>query len=112
MWFYILFTLYAIELVTLFGGMVYVSELWLKRTVYINPHLQGARLKWAAIIPFGWFIYIYTDAYAVWDICRAIDVNTPDMQDALFQKSLRELLSLFIGVITILVLIGYKFGDK
>jgi len=112
MWFHVLFTLYAIELVTLFAGMVYVSELWLKRTTYINPHLSGSRLKWAALIPFGWFVYMYTDAYAVWDLCKEINTDLPDMQEALKQKAFREALSLFVGVITILVLSGYKFGDK
>ena len=112
MWFYVLFTLYAIELVTLFAGMVYVSELWLKRTTHINPHLSGRRLKWAALIPFGWFVYMYTDAYAVWDLCRGVNTVLPNVQEALKQKAVREALSLVIGVITILVLSGYKFGDK
>ena len=112
MWFYVLFTLYAIELVTLFAGMVYVSELWLKRTAYINPHLSGRSLKWAALTPFRWVLYISSDAHAVWDVCRGINTDLPHMQSALKQKAVREALSLVIGVITILVLSGYKFGEE
>lgn len=112
MWFHVLFTLYAIELCTLFAGMVYVSMLWLKRTSYVNMHLQGARLKWAALIPFGWFIYMYTDAYAVWSACKVLNTDLNVVQSALKQKAAREALSLFVGVLTILVLSGYKFGEK
>lgn len=102
-----LFALYALELLTLMGGMAYVMYLWLTRRAYINPHLQGRRLKVAAMLPVLWFIYVYSDAYAVYTICEAQKWQVPD--GALMNKAIRELVSLTGAGITTLFMIGYKF---
>jgi len=107
----VLFSLYALELAMLFICMVYVFKLWLQRETVINEYLSGSRLKWAALIPFGWFVYIYADAYAVYDLLHNVDARTPQIESALIQKSLRQALSLIIGVINTNVLIG-KLGKN
>ena len=105
-WLIFLFTLYAIELAVLLSGVYYVFRLWLTRQTFVNPHLSGTRLKWAAIIPIGWFIYIYTDAYAVYKLCVASHWIVSET--AIKQKALRQLLSLVIGMINTAVLTGFK----
>lgn len=112
MWMRLLFSAYITELLVLLSGVCYVTHLWLKRQTYVNPYLSGRRLKVAAIIPFAWFIYIYSDAYAVYDLIKTIKTITPSIESALMQKALRQFLSLFTGTITTLVLIGYKFGEE
>lgn len=112
MWVWILFIAYFIELVVLFGGIAYVTGPWLKRQNYVNPHLSGRRLKVAALIPFGWFIYIYTDAYAVYDLLKLVKTVTPEIESALKQKTARQVLSLVIGTINTMVLTGHKFGEE
>jgi len=107
----ILFSLYALELAMLFIGMVYVFKLWLQRETVVNEYLSGSRLKWAALIPFGWFIYIYSDAYAVYDLLSGVKDYTAEIDTALKQKALRQALSLIVGCINTNVLIG-KLGKN
>lgn len=111
MWLTMLFTFYALELLMLIIGMAYVTKLWIKRTTHVNEYLSGSRLKWAALVPFGWFIYIYTDAYAMYDLVDSVHAYTAEIDNAIKQKALRQALSLVVGCINTNVLIG-KLGKN
>ena len=111
MWMTILFAEYALELLMLIAGMAYVVKLWIQRNTRINEYLSGTRLIWAGIVPFGWFIYIYTDAYAVYDLLRSVHEYSQQIDIAIKQKALRQALSLVVGCINTNVLIG-KLGKN
>ena len=111
MWLTMLFTFYALELLMLIIGMAYVTKLYIQRSTHINEYLSGTRLMWAGLIPFGWFIYIYCDAYAVYDLLHAVGHYTSDIDSAIKQKALRQALSLVVGCINTNVLIG-KLGKN
>ncbi len=111
MWITVLFALYALELMMLIIGMAYVTKLWMQRSTHVNEYLSGTRLIWAGLVPFGWFIYIYSDAYAVYDLLHGITAYTEEINTALKQKALRQALSLLVGCINTNVLIG-KLGKN
>ena len=111
MWITLLFTLYAMELIMLIAGMAYVSKLWMQRSTHVNEYLSGTRLIWAGVVPFGWFIYIYTDAYDVYELLKVVHDYTAQIDSAIKQKALRQALSLVVGCINTNVLIG-KLGKN
>lgn len=111
MWITVLFALYAMELLMLTIGMAYVAKLWIQRNTRVNEYLSGTRLMWASIVPFGWFIYIYSDAYAVYDLLHGVTTYTAEIDTAIKQKALRQALSLLVGCINTNVLIG-KLGKN
>lgn len=98
------------ELIMLIAGMAYVAKLWMQRSAHINEYLSG-RLIRAGVVPFGWFIYIYTDAYAVYDLLKVVHDYTAHIYSAIKQKALRQALSLVVGCINTNVLIG-KLGKN
>jgi hypothetical protein len=106
----VLYTIYALEILSLMGCLGYVAYLHVKRDTYINPYLKGRRLKVGAVLPFVWITYVMMDAYIVHRAGTPIDWEIPSF--AINLKIVLQILSLIGSIILALLLMGCKFGDK
>jgi hypothetical protein len=90
--------------------MTYVWILWFRKEKYINPFLQGRRLKIAAFLPMIWLTYVFSDAYEVWMICTREGWENIN-QASLTWKAARQCISMVGSVITALLLIGHDLFE-
>ena len=104
---YLLFFLYAVELLLMVASMSYAFVLLCQKKRYLNQYLKGRRLIIAGYLPVIWFIYIYSDAYEVWKICEAAGWQVSDA--SVEWKAFRQGLSTIGAVITLFLLSGYDF---
>lgn len=107
---YILFILYAMELITMMVAIGYVGCLFMQKKPVLNKYLQGRRLKVAALLPVIWFTYTFTDAYTVYQAGSGVHWVLPDQ--SLRIKIIMQAISLIGGLIVAMFVMGCKFGDK
>ena len=103
----LLFILYLLEMLTMLMAIGYVTCLFLNKKVVFNKHLQGRRLKVAALLPLIWFIYLYTDVYTVYNAGRGVNWHLPE--SSVWLKVITQSLSLVGGLILAMFVMGCKF---
>ena len=106
----ILMGLYLSEMLVLMVAMGYVFLLFIKKSKVFNKHLQGRRLKVAALLPILWFAHVYTEAYTVYYAGELMGWKIPN--HAIIIKIIMQTLSLIGGLILALFVMGCKFGDE
>lgn len=103
----LLFILYLLEMLTMIAAIAYVICLFIEKKTVFNKHLQGNRLKVAALLPVIWFTYVYTDAYVVYHAGRGVNWAIPET--SIWLKVAMQFLSLIGGLILALFVMGCKF---
>ena len=103
----LLFVFYALELLSMLVAIGYVACLFLSKKKVFNKHLQGNRLKVAALLPLIWFTYIYTDAYVVYRAGEGVHWHINE--NSIWLKTAMQGLSLIGGLILALFVMGCKF---
>ncbi len=103
----LLFIIYLLELLSMIVAIGYVVCLYMNKTAIYNKHLQGNRLKVAAMLPVIWFIYVYTDAYVVYLAGEGVQWHVPE--SSVWLKIIMQSLSLVGGLILALFVMGCKF---
>jgi hypothetical protein len=106
----LLMALYISEMLVLMIAMGYVFLLFIKKSQVFNSHLQGRRLKVAALLPILWFIHVYTEAYTVYYAGESVGWMLP--KNAIQLKICMQIISLIGGLILAFFVMGCKFGDK
>ncbi len=103
----LLFILYLLEMLTMVVAIGYVACLFMNKKIVFNKHLQGNRLKVAALLPVIWFTYVYTDAYVVYRAGQGVNWNIPE--SSVWLKVIMQGISLVGGLILAMFVMGCKF---
>lgn len=103
--------LFLVDMLVLFISGVYGFYCALANPYqYINPMLQGRRAKVAVFVPFIWLYHVLSNAQIVYYYMESVQWDAPEW--LLHDVAVRQGAGLTGTIISVLLIAGYKFGEK
>lgn len=104
-------SLFIIDMLVLFMSGIYGFYCALANPdQYINPMLQGRRAKIAVVVPFVWLYHVSSNAQIVYYFMESVQWDASEW--LLHDIAIRQGAGLLGTIISVLLIAGYKFGEK